>query len=597
MISHDSVHKPIVYTLTANCRDCYRCIRVCPVKAIRIQDGQAYVDDNRCIQCGTCVRECPQHAKTIRSDTESVRDLLASGCRVAASVAPSFATVFSGWKSLRIPAALRRLGFASVAETAEGADTVAKATAGMVSADLENPGCIGSACPAIVHYVEKYRPDLLDRLVPVVSPMIAHARMLKARLGQDWRVVFIGPCAAKKQEAARPEYADAVDAVLTFTELAVWLEQEGIDLSTCVESDFDSPDPVASASGLANARLFALAGGMLKTADIHNDGVQPDILHTSGADGVMDLLDVPASGWAYRLVEPLFCREGCINGPGIPHGKNLFERKNDLIRYAGEKARGRSPRIMRDVNESRAAPAAVEFHLPEALMASFCPTCGIHAPAVSEARILEVFEKTGKASSDLQLNCGACGYKDCRDNAIAVALGMAEPEMCIPYMRRLAEQRTDRIIETSPNGIVMLDSELRILSVNPAFQQMFLCGSAILGRRISYLMEASGFESLSSGASERFESVLGHYGRRFHQILYALRDSGQYVGIYMDISDIPLQEKTTDLVRQQTLRQARELLDHQIRMSQEIAGMLGKSTAKGEEMVHKLLSLYDENEE
>ena len=596
MYSPDADHKPIVYTLTANCRDCYRCIRVCPVKAIRIQDGQAYVDDNRCIQCGTCVRECPQHAKTIRSDTESVRDLLASGCRVAVSVAPSFAAVFDGWKSLRIPAALRRLGFGCVAETAEGADTVAKVTARLVCDDMDHPGCIGSACPAIVHYIEKYRPDLLDRLVPVVSPMIAHARMLKTRLGTDWRVVFIGPCAAKKQEAARPEYADAVDAVLTFTELAEWFEQEGIDLSTCDESDFDSQDPVASASGLANARLFALAGGMLKTADIPNDGVRPDILHTSGADGVLDLLDVPVAGWAYRLVEPLFCREGCINGPGMPHGKNIYERKNDLIRYAGDKASGRSPQITREAAAPESIPEEA-FALPEALTAAFNPNSGIHVPVVSEARILEVFEKTGKAGSDLQLNCGACGYRDCRDNAIAVVLGMAEPEMCIPYMRRLAEQRTDRIIETSPNGIVMLDSELRILSVNPAFQAMFLCGSAILGRRISYLMEASGFESLASGASERFESVLGHYGRRFHQILYALRDSSQYVGIYMDISGIPLQEKATDLVRQQTLRQARELLDHQIRMSQEIAGMLGKSTAKGEEMVRKLLSLYDENEE
>jgi iron only hydrogenase large subunit-like protein/uncharacterized Fe-S cluster-containing protein len=606
MFQPDNGHKPIVYTLTANCRDCYRCVRVCPVKAIRIRDGQAYVDDTRCIQCGTCVRECPQHAKTIRTDTERVRELLGSGARVAVSIAPSFATVFPGWKSTRIPAALRRLGFGYVAETAEGARTVALATAALVKADPVHAGCVGGACPAVVHYIEKYRPELVDQIVPVVSPMIAHARMLKERLGAGWSVVFVGPCAAKKQEAARPEYADAVDAVLTFMELGEWLEDEGIDLATCIESDFESPDPLASNTELADARLFALAGGMLKTASIHNDGVRPDVLHTSGAESVMELLDVPAAGWAYQIVEPLFCAEGCINGPGIPHGKNLFERKNDLIRYAREKAQISAFPSSQDTSAAASAAdisgAAAEergetaFRLPEALKAVFIPAADIHMPDIAESRILEVFEQTGKSSPDMQLNCGACGYKSCRDNAIAVVLGMAEPEMCIPYMRRLAEQRTDRILETSPNGIMILDDELRIVNINPAFRKMFQCGNAVLGRQVSYLMDASGFETLSDGGSERFEAVISHYGRRFHEVLYTLRDARQYVGIFMDISDIPLQQKTTDIVRMQTLRQAQELLDHQIRMSQEIAGMLGKSTAKGEEMVHKLMSLYGEDE-
>ncbi|NLN45151.1 MAG: PAS domain-containing protein, partial [Clostridiaceae bacterium] len=466
----------------------------------------------------------------------------------------------------------------------------------------EHAGCIGGACPAVVHYIEKYHPELVDQIVPVVSPMIAHARMLKERLGAGWSVVFIGPCAAKKQEAARPEYADAVDAVLTFMELGEWLEDERIDVATCIESDFESPDPMAANAELADARLFALAGGMLKTAAIHNDGVRPDVLHTSGAESVMELLDVPASGWAYQIVEPLFCAEGCINGPGIPHGKNLFERKNDLIRYAREKARLTiSPSAQSTPAAASEAAAAktdgvVAYELPASLKAAFAPAAGIHIPDIPESRILEVFEQTGKSSPDMQLNCGACGYKSCRDNAIAVVLGMAEPEMCIPYMRRLAEQRTDRILETSPNGIIILDEELKIVNINPAFRKMFQCGNAVLGRQVSYLMDASGFETLSDGGSERFEAVISHYGKRFHEVLYTLRDARQFVGIFMDISDIPLQQKTTDIVRMQTLRQAQELLDHQIRMSQEIAGMLGKSTAKGEEMVHKLMSLYGEDE-
>ncbi len=221
---------------------------------------------------------------------------------------------------------------------------------------------------------------------------------------------------------------------------------------------------------------------------------------------------------------------------------------------------------------------------------------GIHKPDIDETRIQEVFEQTGKSSPEMQLNCGACGYKSCRDNAVAVVLGMAEAEMCIPYMRRLAEQRTDRILETSPNGILILDEELRIVNINPAFRKMFQCGNAVLGRHISYLMDAAGFESLAAEGGDRFEAVISHYGRRFHEILYTLRDVRQYVGIFMDISELPSRQKSTDLVRMQTLRQAQELLDHQIRLSQEVAGMLGKSTAKGEEMVHKLMSLFEEGE-
>ncbi len=593
-------HRPIVYTLTANCRDCYRCVRVCPVKAIRIRDGQAYVDDTLCIQCGTCVRECPQHAKTIRSDTERVRELLQAGARVAVSVAPSFATVFSGWKSTRLPAALRRLGFAYVAETAEGAHAVAHATAAWVDSDPAHAGCIGSACPAVVHYIEKYRPELVEQIVAIASPMIVHARMLKERLGAGWRVVFIGPCAAKKQEAARAEYEGIVDEVLTFTELEQWLEEARIDLATCIESDFESPDPIAAHAQLADARLFALAGGMLKTAAIASDGVRPDVLHTSGADAVMELLAIPADAWSYQIVEPLFCAEGCINGPGAPHEKNLFQRKNDLVRYAQEKERMSAP-LRAALQSGRAAPAPVgaqtadPFRLSPLFSATYARHPGIHKPVVDADQIQAVLEQTGKSSPDMQLNCGACGYKRCHDNAEAVVLGMAEAEMCIPYMRRLAEQRTDRILETSPNGILILDEELRIVNINPAFRTMFQCGNAVLGRHISYLMDAAGFESLAAGGGDRFEAVISHYGRRFHEILYTLRDVRQFVGIFMDISEIPWRQKSTDVVRMQTLRQAQELLDHQIRLSQEVAGMLGKSTAKGEEMVHKLMRLFEED--
>jgi len=456
-----------VYTVTANCQDCYRCVRVCPVKAISVRDGQACIEDDLCIKCGTCVRECPQHAKTIRSSLHMVKELLAFGRPVAASVAPSFAAVFDGWRATRLPAALRRLGFRYVSETAEGALLVTEET--MKHLD---EGSICTACPAVVNYIEKYRPEYVDMLIPVVSPMVAHGRLLKKRLGSDCAVVFIGPCAAKKLEAQRPENADAVDAVLTFTELLSWLDEEGIDLATCSESGFESYGV------LDKSRLFPLQGGLLKTGSIECDGTNADVLHISGASDVIDMLDIPPDKWNFTVVEPLFCAGGCINGPGISIDKNIFLRKQDIITYA-EKA---AAAALRDID--RDIPAGTFYEESRA---------DLMLEEVDENRINRVLEAQGKLDPQMQLNCGACGYESCRDNAIAVARGLAEPEMCIPYMRRLAQQRTDKIIETSPNGVVILDSQLTILHMNPAFQRMFMCNSGIIGRRISYLVDADGY--------------------------------------------------------------------------------------------------------
>ncbi len=556
-----------VYTVTANCQDCYRCVRVCPVKAISVREGQAYIEDDLCIKCGTCVRECPQHAKTIRSSLYAVKELLASGRTVAASIAPSFAAVFDGWRATRLPSALRRLGFSYVSETAEGALLVAEETI-----KHANEGSIATACPAVVNFIEKYRPEFIDQLIPVVSPMVAHGRLLKKRLGEDTAVVFIGPCAAKKLEALRPENADAVDAVLTFTELKSWLEEEKIDLSTCSESGFES------FGDLKNARLFPLQGGLLKTSDIDSDGTNADIVHLSGAGNVINLLDIPPAQWNFKLVEPLFCEGGCINGPGIATDKNVFLRKQDVISYT-EKSAGRQADIDRSVNTGSGYKDDRASLLTE---------------EVDENKINAVLEAQGKLDPALQLNCGACGYESCRDNAIAVVRGMAEPEMCIPYMRRLAQQRTDRIIETSPNGVVILDSQLNIIHMNPAFQKMFMCNNAILGRRISYLVDADGYEKLASGATGQYEAIRSKYGKKYHEQLYKLPNEQQYVGLYTDVTKIKFDDAQLDLIKKQTMEQARELLDHQIRFSQEMAHYLGKSTARSEELVTHLMDLYDE---
>jgi len=562
------VPRQTVYTITANCQDCYRCVRECPVKAIKVTGGQARIEDDLCIKCGTCVRECPQHAKTIRSDVEEAKELLAGDRPVAASIAPSFAAMFPATVWHRLPAALRKLGFRYVAETAEGAKYVTDK-----SFTTPLTGSICTACPAVVGLVEKYYPEYISELMPVVSPMIAHGRIIKEQQ-PDCAVVFIGPCAAKKQEILRPENVDAIDLALTFTELTEWLASEGIELEQCSETAFDSFYEIGE------ARLFPIQGGMLKTGKIQCDGTQADVIHISGAEDVLALFadNIDLHG---KLIEPLFCKGGCISGPSFAGvettGQNVYTRRESVIRYADV-----------ETKNDMACPLPNITHLP--IFVQDKP----NLEEISENQINKILERTGKIDPVDQLNCGACGYKTCLENAVAVARGMAEPEMCNPYMRRLAMQRTDRIIDTTPDGVVVLDSELRMIKMNPAFQKMFMCGNGILGRRISYLVNADGFESLQAGTAEQYESIQTKYGIKYHEILYALREEGQYVGIYSDISKLNYDARQLDTIKQQTLMHAREFLEHQVRFAQEMAHYLGKSTAQSEDIAKRLIDLYEE---
>ncbi|MFA7283369.1 MAG: [Fe-Fe] hydrogenase large subunit C-terminal domain-containing protein [Candidatus Omnitrophota bacterium] len=563
---------PVVYTLTARCRDCYRCVRVCPVKAIRMHHGQAYVDTERCIACGTCIRECPQQAKTFRCDTEAVQRMIASGAKVAVSLAPSFAAVFNRWQRARLASALRRLGFSYVGQTSQGAYQVAQATYRMLK-DKKVP-CVATACPALVNYVQRYQPQLIEYLIPVASPMVAHCRMLKEKLGKDTRTVFIGPCIAKKSEADWPQTEGAVDAVLTFSELKEWMRAEGIELASCEESSFDE-EPVKAAN------YFPLPGGMIKTAGLEDDGLQVEVVQISGPQQVKEILEAVPKDNRYLLIEPLFCSQGCINGPAIDSEDNVFKRRRELLDYCREYAKD-------EIKEVR----------DEKILRMNFSRVGDFTLKASEEEIQAVFERTGKSDPSQQLNCGACGYESCRQKAIAVVCGLAEPEMCIPYMRRLAERKTDRIIETSPNGIVILNRDLQILSMNRAFKKFFGCSDDASGKHISLVFDPAYFERVASGAEECLAQTVefGQYNLTCHQLIYALPEEKQFVGIFVDVSHLRDNEQKLRQIKNQTVQQARELLEHQIRMAQNIAQFLGESTAKGEELVNKLMILNENDE-
>ncbi len=541
----------VVYTDSAHCRDCYRCVRTCPVKAIRMEDAQASVVDEYCLACGTCIRQCPQHAKRYRNDILRAEMLLKSGKPVAVSVAPSLASTLSEWQRRALPSVLRSLGFARVAETAVGAYHVAKETLRYVQ---EHPGRthLCSACPAVVSLIEQYHPEWADALVPVVSPMIAHARMLREELGQDCGVVFIGPCVAKKKEAQRAELAGAVDVVLTFEELLEWMKQRELTFEACEESTFDELPA-------GEARSFPVEGGLLLTAGLSTDMLSADVLAISGYEEIIDLLQsLPKQGRSL-LVEPLFCRQGCINGPALAGGNELFTRRGELLEYSCTAPRDDQP---------------VEVD-PKQLAAEYKPVAQRH-DAFTEDAIRAVLAKTGKTTPADELNCGCCGYDTCREKAIAVLKGLAVPEMCVPYMRRMAEQRTDRIIETSPNGIIILDEHGCVLQMNPAFTRMFVCSEAMIGKPISTLMDPDMFEK-AAGHDGVFEAVVRHdtYNLIAHQVVYRLAEEKQCVGIFVNITSMKNNQRALDDLRQQTVTQAKQLLEQQEEMAQQIAEYLG----------------------
>ncbi len=561
-----------VYTNKARCRDCYRCIRACPVKAIKMHESQAFVLKSRCIECGSCIRECPQKAKTFRSDLDWADDLIKSEeGKVIATVAPSFACVYRGWKSMRLPSALRQLGFDMVTETAAGANIVAKETAEYIEQGGTDKPYICTACPTVVSLIEKYHVDAAQYLVPVVSPMIAHGMLLREKFGENSKIIFIGPCIAKKTEAQRPEYKGIIDCVITFEELAMWFENEKIDLVNCEESFFDD---VPGADG----RYFPINGGIIRCAKIEETEKIP-IFTVSGAQEVIESVKLLETKQEAMIVDPLFCMQGCINGPAINSDKNVFERKKALVEFAQSKnilppIYGQKTGELKSVFDTFFAPQDVN-------------------PDIDESEIREILERTGKADEETQLNCGACGYDTCRDKAIAVLRGLAEEEMCIPLMKKRAEQKSDFILEHSPNGVVLLDDKLNILSMNKAFKKFFMAGDSIVGRHISYLIDPDGFEQLVSQQEELVEglSPFDKYGITCHYLLYPIKETNQFAGIFVNVTSTNMTMQKLENIQKDTVELAQTLLNHEIEAAQKFAALLGENAAKTEHLVKKFLEL------
>lgn len=408
----------LVSTIKERCRVCYTCVRECPAKAIRISGGQAEVISERCIGCGNCIVVCSRDAKQPYDSIPEVHDILGREGRTAALVAPSFPAGFPEFDERVLAGVLKALGFDIVCETAFGADMTAEAYKKLL-ASAEREGRIGTTCPAIVSYVQKYHPDMVDRLAPIASPMIAAARYLKRLHGKDLRIVFIGPCIAKKAEAREVGDGNDVDAVLTFVELRKMMVKAGItaNTDTITPCDFDPPHP-----GLG--MLFPISRGILQAAGTHEDLITGTVVAADGRHEFIQAIKELESGALSTKLLEILCCNGCIMGPGMSCDTPLFRRRSAVSDRARRKLSEPHTAVAAD---PRAALSAAD------LFVSFQPD-DRRIPSPSDEMVDEVLFRLGKHNPEDELDCGACGYDTCRAHAIAILKGLAESEMCLPFV-------------------------------------------------------------------------------------------------------------------------------------------------------------------
>ena len=541
----------------ANCKNCYKCIRHCPVKAIRFSGNQAYIIQNECIMCGQCFVVCPQDAKQIVSEVDKVRVMLQSGAPVVASLAPSFLANYAGSGIEELREALQKLGFADAEETALGA-TVVKREYDRMAAESDRDIIISSCCPSVNLLIRRYYPSLLGYLAPVMSPMQAHCADIKRRFSGA-KTVFIGPCVAKKGEA---EECEEVDAVLTFDELTDWLEQENIAVRQA---------PVQEKGG--KARLFPTAGGILRCMEKPNRDYT--YMAVDGAQNCLEVLDDLMHGGLHRcFIEMSMCTGSCVGGPVM----EKFHRSPVRDYQTVDRAAGRE-----DFDLPQPEPAALLIERLPLIKERNLP---------SEREIADILRQMGKKKPEQELNCGSCGYPSCRAKAIAVYQGKAELSMCLPFLKERAESFTGNIVNNSPNGFLLLNEKLEIQQINRAALAMMNLSSPsdVTGEPVVRVLDPGDFLTvLESGYSiEKKRVYLSEYDRYAEETIIPDHDSHQIICILRDVTEEERVRRQKEELSRQTAEIADGVVEKQMRIVQEIASLLGETAAETKIALYKL---------
>lgn len=549
----------------SNCKNCYKCIRHCPVKSIRFSGNQAHIVGNECILCGQCFVVCPQNAKQIVDDTEKVKVLIQSGDPVYVSLAPSFIANYTGIGINGMRAALKKLGFADAEETALGASVVKTEYEKMLAAG-DRDIVISSCCHSINLLIQKYFPSELPLLADVLSPMQAHCASLKKR-HPEAKTVFIGPCVAKKDEAEH--YAGIVDAVLTYEELTKWLEAEHI-----------TPEPDMDETEESRARFFPTTGGILKTMAQNAPGYT--YVAIDGVENCMAALRDIESGKVHKcFIEMSACIGSCVGGPVMEkYHRAPIADYTAVAHYTGKK----------DFNVTQPDSEEIRKIFEPIELRNGTP---------SDAEIAEILKKMGKNRPEDELNCGSCGYNTCREKAIAIYHGKAEISMCLPYLKDKAESFSDCIVNNTPNGLIVVNDSLEVQQINAAARKIMNIrySSDVLGDQLVRILDPAPFlKVLESKRSLRdYRVYLAEYKKYVEQTIVYDMNYHMLVCIMRDVTDEENEREKKESISRQTVEIADKVVDKQMRIVQEIASLLGETAAETKIALTKLKeSISDE---
>ena len=542
----------------SNCKNCYKCIRHCPVKSIRFSGNQAHIIKDECILCGHCFVACPQNAKQIVDETEKVKVMLQSGDPVVVSLAPSFIANYEGVGIASMREALKKLGFYDVEETALGATIVKTEYERMLREDNRDI-VISSCCHSINLLIQKYFPSALQYLADVMSPMQAHCQNIKRRI-PNVKTVFIGPCVAKKDEA--DHYKGLVDAVLTFEELTNWLNKEGIQLRQEMDQDPNT-----------RARFFPVTGGVLKT--MKQDPQSYTYLAIDGVQNCIEALkDIESGKIHHCFIEMNACQGGCISGPVMEkYHKNPIKDYIAVSQYAGTKDFDIQQPDMLHLRKSF-SPIEREEAMP------------------SDFELQRILRQMGKFKPSQELNFGSCGYNTCREKAIAIYHGKAEVSMCLPYLKDKAESFSDAIVKNTPNGLIVLNEDLEVQQINAAARKIMniRAASDVLGEPVVRILDPMIFmNALESrlGVVEQRE-YLAEYKRYVEETVMHDKESHLLICIMRDVTREEREREKKESISRQTVEVADKVVEKQMRIVQEIASLLGETAAETKIALSKL---------
>ncbi len=562
----------------ANCKNCYKCVRNCSVKAIKMIDDQAQIVEEKCIACGNCLLVCPQNARNIHSDLENVENAFQQGKKIIVSIAPSYIGVYD--EPYKLISVLKHLGAYLVEETAIGAEQVSKLYSEYIKTTKKS-NAITTCCPTVNMMIQNYYPDLIKYLIPIDSPMVAHCKMIRKRHGSDAYIVFLGPCISKKCEAYGYQLSGVMDAVISFDEIDRLIESRNISISKFEETH---PDLEGNYTG----KKYPLEQGILSGINniVENSKFAPATI--SGIDNLKKAFDALSNKEITNvLIEANSCEGGCIGGPAVPKkSRNIYVRKiraRNKIQNLKEKEYKNYSLEEKNLNNIR----------------NFRNKQYIH-PKFTEEEIRNVLEQTGKHKKSDELNCGACGYDSCRDKAISVLEGLSHSQMCMPYMRSEAEKISNIYFEYSPSIILIVDLDLNILDLNPVGAKAFNIDVAFVKNKpLSSIIPDNDFRHVlrTEENMEGRKLNLEKYGLTVYERIIYLPKNKILFGILNDITDDEFKKEQITNFKMNTLETADKVIEKQMRVAQEIAGLLGETTAETKSALLKLKKVVlEENE-